>query len=85
MVTDACLKLKIDTYTMSSKSSRDVKSTKIAATCYLISGFIFVIVAAVSGKVGIYLPLGVALFIISICFWQHSKRLADNEHKGSSY
>ena len=69
---------------MSSKSPKDLKSYKTAATLFAISGLIFIIVSVVSGKIGVYLPVGIALAIISIGFWQHSKKLTSNEHKDSS-
>jgi len=69
---------------MSSKSPKDLKSYKTAATLFAISGLIFIIVSVVSGKIGVYLPVGIALAIISIGFWQRSKKLTSNEHKDSS-
>lgn len=69
---------------MNSKPSRNSKSYKTAATLFAISGLIFIIVSVVSGKIGVYLPVGIALAIISIGFWQHSKKLTSNEHKDSS-
>ena len=69
---------------MSSKSPKDLKSYKTAATLFAISGLIFIILSVVSGKIGVYLPVGIALVIISIAFWQLSKKLTDNEHKDSS-
>jgi len=69
---------------MSSKSPKDLKSYKTAATLFAISGLIFIIVSVVSGKIGVYLPIGIALTILSIGFWQRSKKLTSNEHKDSS-
>ena len=69
---------------MSSKSPKDLKSYKTAATLFSISGLVFIIVAVVSGKIGIFLPIGIALVILSIGFWQHSKKLTNDEHKHSS-
>ena len=63
---------------MSSKSPKDLKSYKTAATLFLISGLLFIIVAVVSGNIGVFLPVGIALAIISIGFWQRSKKLTDN-------
>ena len=60
---------------MSSKSYKDSKSYKTAAILFSISGFIFIIVAVISGKIGVYLPIGIALVIISIGFWQRSKKI----------
>ena len=69
---------------MSSKSPKDLKSYKTAATLFSISGLLFIIVAVVSGRIGVYLPIGIALTILSIGFWQHGKKLTSNEHKDSS-
>ena len=69
---------------MSSKSPKDLKSYKTAATLFSISGLLFIIVGVVGGKIGIFLPVGIALVIISIVIWQHSKKLTDNERKDSS-
>lgn len=69
---------------MSSKSSENSKSYKTAAILFSISGFIFIILSVVSGKIGVFLPIGVALVIISIGFWQRSKKLIDNERNDSS-
>jgi len=69
---------------MSSESPKDLKSYKTAATLFAISGLLLVIVGVVSGKIGVFLPVGIALAIISILFWQHSKKLTSNEHKDSS-
>lgn len=63
---------------MNSKLSRNSKSYKTAAILFAISGFIFIIVnivSVVSGKIGVFLPIGIALVIISIVFWQRSKNL----------
>ena len=69
---------------MSNKSPKDSKSYQTAAMLFSISGLIFVTLGVVSGKIGIFLPVGIALVIISIVFWQHSKKLTDNEDKDSS-
>jgi len=58
---------------MSSKSSENSKSYKTAAILFTISGFIFIILSGVSGI--FFLPIGIALIIISILFWQRSKYL----------
>ena len=66
---------------MSSKRFADSKSYNTAATLFLTSGLIFIILSVVSI---IFLPIGIALSIISFSFWQHSKRLENNEHKDST-
>ena len=69
---------------MNNKPSKNSKSYKTAAILFSISGFIFIILSVVGGKIGVFLPIGVALVIISIGFWQRSTKLTDNEHKDSS-
>jgi hypothetical protein len=51
---------KLVTFTMSSEPSKNVKSYRTAATLFSISGIIFIILSAVSGKVGVFLPVGIA-------------------------
>ena len=62
---------------MDNKSSKNLKSYKTAATLFAISGLLFIIVSVVSGKVGVFLPIGIALGILSIGFWQRSKKLTN--------
>ena len=69
---------------MSSKPSKNSKSYKTAATLFAISGLLFIIVGVVGGKIGIFLPIGIALVILSIGFWQRSRKLTNNESKHSS-
>ena len=59
---------------MEGKPSRDSKAYKTAAALFAISGLLFVVVSAVSGRIGVFLPIGIALIIISFVFWQHSKK-----------
>jgi hypothetical protein len=75
---------KIGTFIVNSKPSRNSKSYRTAATLFAISGLIFIIVSVVSAKIGVYLPIGIALTILSIGFWQRNKKLTSNEHKDSS-
>jgi len=63
---------------VNSKTSKNSKSYRTAAILFSISGFIFIILSAVSGKVGVFLPIGIALVIISIAFWQYSKKLTNS-------
>ena len=63
---------------MNSKTSKNSKSYRTAAILFSISGFIFIILSAVSGKVGVFLPIGIALVIISVGFWQYSKKLTNS-------
>jgi membrane-bound ClpP family serine protease len=66
------------TCTMSNKLSKNFKSYKTAATLYSISGIIFIIISAVSGKVGVFLPVGIASIILGIVFWQYGKKLVNS-------
>jgi membrane-bound ClpP family serine protease len=66
---------------MSSEPSKNLKSYKTAAILFSISGLIFIIVAVVSSEIGVFLPPGIALVIISIVFWQHGKKLTDGINK----
>jgi len=66
---------------MSSEPSKNSKSYKTAAILFSISGLIFIIVAVVSSKIGVFLPLGIALVIISIVLWQQSKKLKNGINK----
>ena len=59
---------------MSSKQVGNSKSYKTAAKLFSISGIIFIVVGIISGKIGIYLPIGIALFIIGTIFWQRSQK-----------
>lgn len=62
---------------MNNKLSKNSKSYKTAAILFSISGSIFIILSVVNGKIGIYLPVGIALVIISIAFWQSSKKITN--------
>jgi membrane-bound ClpP family serine protease len=62
---------------MSSEPSKNPKSYRTAAILFSTSGLIFIIVAAVSSKVGVFLAPGIALVIIGIALWQHSKKLTN--------
>ena len=66
---------------MSSEPSKKLEAYKTAAILFSISGVIFIIEAAVSRKIGVFLPVGIALVIISIVFWQHGKKLTDGINK----
>ena len=61
---------------MSSEPSKNLKAYKTAAILFSISGVIFIVEAVVSSKIG-FLSIGIALVIISIAFWQHSKKLTN--------
>jgi len=65
---------------MSSEPSKNLKAYKTAAILFSISGLLFIIVAAVSSNI-VFLPIGIALVIISIVFWQHGKKLTNGGNK----
>jgi membrane-bound ClpP family serine protease len=66
---------------MSSEPSKNVRAYKTAATLFLISGVVFIVEAAVTRKIGVFLPVGIALIIIGTVFLQHSKRLTNGADK----
>ena len=61
-----------------SEDSKNYKAYKTAAILFSISGFVFIILSTVSGKVGVFLPIGIAYVIISFGFWQQSKKLTNS-------
>jgi hypothetical protein len=65
---------------MSSEPSKNLKSYKTAAILFSISGLLFIIVTAVSSNI-VFLPVGIALVIISIVFWQQGKKLTNGVNK----
>ena len=62
---------------MNGKTSKNSKSYKTAAIFFSISGILFIIVFAIDGNIA-FLPIGIALVIISIAFWQISKKLTNS-------
>jgi hypothetical protein len=64
---------------MSRKPSEMSKSYKTGAVLFVISGIILFIVGVVSGRIGIFLPIGIALIILSIGFWKYGKKVTNNE------
>jgi len=65
---------------MSSEPSKNLKSYKTAAILFSISGLLFIIVTVVSSNI-VFLPVGIALVIISIVFWQQGKKLTNALNK----
>ena len=63
---------------MSIKPFDNSKSFKTAAMLFAISGLIFIILTV---SAIYFLPIGIALIIISISFWQRSRYLEKNEQK----
>jgi len=65
-----------------SKLSMRPKAFRTAAIMYSISGFTFIILAIVTGKIGAFLAVGIALLVLSIAFWQQSRKpLSNNKEK----
>jgi len=63
-----------------SRPYKNVKSYKTAATLFTISGLILIVVGMVSivtGKTPIFLPIGIALVIVSMVFWQQSRKMTN--------
>lgn len=63
---------------------KEAKRMRTAAILYSISGFILIIVGAISGRIGVFLPIGIALVILSMAFWQRSNKLKNHELENSS-
>jgi len=61
---------------MDGKSSKNSKSHRTAAMLFAFSGIIFIILSSISHI--LFLPIGIALFIIGIGFWQQSKKLSNS-------
>jgi len=65
---------------MSSEPSKNLKAYRTAAILFSISGILFIIVTAVSRNI-VFLPVGIALVIISIVFWQQGRKLTKGINK----
>ena len=65
---------------MSSEPSKNLKAYKTATILFTISGLLFIIVAVISSKI-VFLPVGIALVIISIVFWQQGKKFTNAANK----
>lgn len=65
---------------MSNEASKNPKASKAAAILFSISGLLFIIVFAIGSNVA-YLPVGIALIIISIVLWHQSRKLANGVDK----
>ena len=61
---------------MSSEPSKNPKASKAAAILFSISGLLFIIVFAISSNIA-FLPIGIALVIISIVLWHQSRKLTN--------
>jgi ABC-type uncharacterized transport system permease subunit len=65
---------------MSSESSKNLKAYRTAAILFTISGLLFIIVAVISSHI-VFLPVGIALIIISIVLWQQGKKFTNAVNK----
>jgi DNA-binding MarR family transcriptional regulator len=63
---------------LNSKHTPNLKELKSAAILFTISGIIFILLSVIGGKIGIFLPVGIALIIISMVYWQQSRKPTDN-------
>ena len=63
---------------------KEAKRMRTAAILFSISGILFIIVGAIGGKIGVFLPVGIALIIVSMTFWQRSNKLKNNEPESSA-
>jgi membrane-bound ClpP family serine protease len=63
---------------------KEAKRWRTAAILYSISGILLIIVGAIGGKIGVFLPVGIALIIVSMTFWQRSNKLKNNEPESSA-
>ena len=66
------------------KLSKSSKSYKTAAILFSISGLLFIvagIVSTVTGGTPVFLVIGIALIIISLSFWQRSRKPTDNDEE----
>ena len=69
---------------MTRGSSDKPDSYRTAAILFAFSGLVFILVAAVSRKVGVFLPVGIGLIVLSMGFWQRSRMSTNGEGEDSS-
>ena len=62
-----------------SESSKNYKSYRTSAILFMISGIILISLGSVTGRIAIFLPIGIALLIIGIGIWQKSRKIKENE------
>jgi len=65
---------------MNSEPPKNLKAYRTGAILFSISGLLFIIVTVVSRNI-VFLPVGIALIIISILFWQQGKKLTNGINK----
>ena len=63
---------------------KEAKRMRTAAILFSISGLLLFIVGAIGGRIGVFLPIGIALIIVSMSFWQYSKKATNHEQQNSS-
>jgi hypothetical protein len=63
---------------------KEAKRMKTAAILFSISGLLFIIVGAIGDNIGFFLPVGIALIIVSMSFWQYSRKTTNSEQENSS-
>ena len=61
---------------MSNEPSKNPRAGKASAVLFSISGLLFIIVSAISSNIA-FLPIGIALVIISIVLWHQSRKLTN--------
>jgi hypothetical protein len=62
----------------------DPRSYRAAAILFSTSGAIFLVLAAVGREVGAFLPIGIALIVLSMGFWKRSRKPARGDGEDSS-
>lgn len=70
------------------KLSKSSTSYKTAAILFSISGVIFTvlgIVSTVTDRTPVFLPIGIALIIISMVYWKQSRKPKDNFKEKPEY
>lgn len=66
------------------RQSDESKPYRTAAVLFATSGIIFVILAGLARNVGVFMPIGIALVILSMGFWQRSRMPTGGEEGDSS-
>lgn len=66
-----------------SESPNSYKSYRTSATLFMISGIVFIILSILGDKI-YFLPIGIALVIVSLVIWQKSRKIQEKEQDNSS-
>ena len=64
---------------------KEAKKISTAAKLFSISGILFIIVGIIGGDIGVFLPVGIALIIVSLSFWHRSNKLNNSEQEICSW